>query len=187
MLVDKRLAPQPCSCVPFSKCFKSTTDHPQTTMRSAIRISAANVQRPGQIAPRSGFVCLQCRQRVSATGHWPHPSTITTYTAKRNASSDFTEGLRKRIWGTSEPPGQEDPYGEKSALDRIKEAAEASSGEVISDTKAKLLMPRDRDLGSDYVPATSIADLALLPPSHQMPPFQWSVLLTIYYSTYTEC
>lgn len=170
--------------------FRNASEAPQTTMRSAIRISTANAQRPSQIAPRFGFVCLQCRQRASVTDHWPHPSATTTYTAKRNASSNFTEGLRKRIWGTSELPGQEDPYGDKSPLDRIKEerekVEESSSGEVTSGQKAKPFVPRDRDLGPDYVPAASIVDLARLPPAHQVPPFHRSVLLTIYYSTHTE-
>lgn len=161
-------------------------------MRSAVRIGAANVQTSSHIMFRPGFLCHQCRQRASATGPWPHPSAITTYTAKRNASSDFTEGLRKRLWGTSDPPGRNDPYGDKDSLDRSKErgkiveAAEASSEEVISDSKPKPLMPRDRDLGPDYVPATTIADLALLPPSHQVPPFRGLVLLNIYYPTFTE-
>ncbi len=161
-------------------------------MRSAIRIGAAKARIPSHVASRPGFVCLQCQQRASEAGRWPQSAALTTYTAKRNASSKFTEGLRKRIWGTSDSPGQEDPYGDKSLLDRSKEkgakseAAEAEPEEVTLDTKAQTSVPRGRDLGPDYEPATSLADLALLPPTHRVPLFHGLVLLNFYYPTFTE-
>ena len=148
-------------------------------MKSALRLSAANVRASSQTISRPGFVCLQCRQRASESGLWLQPTTsITTYTTRRHASGKFTEGLRKRVWGTSDPPGQVDPYGDKSLLDRTKErgeeedAAEASNKGGIIERKPKFSMPRNRDLGENYVPATSIADLAILPQMHEMPPFK---------------
>ena len=146
-------------------------------MKSAIRLSTANARSSSQIISRLGFVCLQCRQRASENGQWPQQLTPTSYTIQRRAGGNFTDGLRKRIWGTSDPPGQVDPYGDKSLLDRTgergqqKDAAEASAEEAI-ERKPKFSMPRNRELGDDYVPATSIADLAILPQVHEVPPFK---------------
>ena len=147
-------------------------------MKSGVRLSAVNARVLSQAVFRPGFVCLQCRQRASESGQWPRSTTSTAYTTQRHASGDFTEGLRKRIWGASDPPGRVDPYGDKSLLDRTKErgleedAAEASPEEEITQRKPKFSMPRNRDLGDDYVPATSITDLATLPQVHDVPPFK---------------
>ena len=163
----------PCSSLRIRR------EHRNTNMKSAIRTSASNVRIPSQFTSHPGFICIQCRQRASETGHWP---TSTVYTTQRNASSKFTDGLRKKIWGTSDPPGQEDPYGAKSPLDRAKERA----AEKILDTESKTSPLRGRDLGADYVPATSIADLTRLPAVHQMSPFKGLVLPNIHHPMFAK-
>lgn len=161
-------------------------------MKSAIRIGVTNTRLASQIAPRSGFVCLQCRQRASQLDRWPQSTPSTTYTVRRHASNEFLEGLRKRIWGTSNPPGREDPYGDKSLLYRTKErgkdgdAAEAAPEAELSGTTPTNSQLRGRELGPDYVPAISIADLATLPPLQEVYPFKGSVLPKIYQSTFTK-
>ena len=161
-------------------------------MKSTIRIGVASTRLPGHIMPRSGFVCLQCRQRESEPDYWPQSTPSTTYTTRRRASNNFSEGLRKRIWGTSNPPGQEDPYADKSLLDRTKErardrdAAEASPETVVLGTIHKTSLPQDRELGPDYVPATSIADLATLPALRKVHRFRGSVLPKDHHSTFTK-
>ena len=147
-------------------------------MRPAIRIGAVNAQVTRQTSSRSGFVCLQCRQRASETSQLlPQAS----FALRRHVSGNFTDGLRKRIWGEN-PPGQEDPYGPKTPRDVAKEqeAAEAEAearSERIANTKPRISTPKGWDLGEDYVPATSITELARLPPAHEMAPFQGLVFL----------
>ena len=152
-------------------------------MRSTVRIGAANARIRCQNTSCSGFVW----QRASEPSQWPLSLPSTAFASRRNASGKFTEGLRKRIWGTEEPLGQEDPYGDKSLLDRTKEkeAAEERSEET-PDTEPITSRPRGRDLGDDYVPATSIADLAHLPPAHEMAPFHGFVVLNVHCPTFTK-
>ncbi|CAD6567671.1 MAG: hypothetical protein ASARMPREDX12_000594 [Alectoria sarmentosa] len=45
------------------------------------------------------------------------PITIP-YASRRHASWVDTEKLRKKIWGSETPPGQEDPYGKESVFDQ---------------------------------------------------------------------
>lgn len=68
--------------------------------------------------PQSNYICLQCRFRASTAVRSTNPSISLTYASRRHASWLNTDKLRKKIWGTENPPGQEDPYGKESAFDR---------------------------------------------------------------------
>lgn len=59
------------------------------------------------------YVCPSCRYQA-ACQRIPHRQN------RRNASSGlpFTEKLRRRIWGTDNPPGMKDPYGGPGYFER---------------------------------------------------------------------
>ena len=46
------------------------------------------------------------------------PSITIPYASRRHASWIDTDKLRKKIWGSETPPGQEDPYGKESVFDQ---------------------------------------------------------------------
>lgn len=74
--------------------------------------------RPLRVITLSNFVCLQCRLHASAAARRQNPSSKPLITSRQYAS--LTDRLRKKIWGSENPPGQEDPYGGKSILDQRK-------------------------------------------------------------------
>lgn len=58
-----------------------------------------------------------------------NPSTTLPYAARRHASWLDTDKLRKKIWGSETPPGQEDPYGGESSFDRKRREREQETRE----------------------------------------------------------
>ena len=110
--------------------------------------------RPTSSSP---FVCHFCRTRLSSAPPRATLSTSSALRAERNGSSQstklpFTEKIRRRIWGTEAPPGQADPYGDRSSFDRSK-AKEQDVVEVEEPVEqdAAVVEP---DM-SGYVPATT--------------------------------
>lgn len=59
------------------------------------------------------YLCASCK----------HRSTPFSTSTLRAAKVPFTENLRRKIWGTDNPPGQADPYGDASAFDQTKKRA----------------------------------------------------------------
>jgi hypothetical protein len=59
------------------------------------------------------YVCPSCRYQAAG-------QRIPQRQSRRNASSGlpFTERLRRRIWGTDNPPGMKDPYGGPGYFER---------------------------------------------------------------------
>lgn len=47
----------------------------------------------------------------------------------------MTDRLRQKIWGTDQPPGLEDPYGDKSVFDQTKKRQEKQNAEDANVTK----------------------------------------------------
>lgn len=124
-------------------------------MTSAGRISLA----ARRTLPQSGFVCLQCRLRTSTTVRLTNPSITLPYASRRHESWMDTEKLRKKIWGSETPPGQEDPYGEESVLDRRRREREQErekSEELQPVPKKNLGGGKDQ---TEYVPATTVEGL----------------------------
>ena len=66
------------------------------------------------------YICSSCRRRARLP-------RLTPSSSVRTASSGlpFTERLRRKIWGTDNPPGLKDPYGGPSILERRKAEKEA--------------------------------------------------------------
>lgn len=130
-------------------------------MRPSIRIAVAAVRASSQSTSRSGFVCLQCRQRASVAAQQGKPSIPTSYTSQRHASSMFnTEKYRKKIWGTSDPPGQKDPYEREDSIDSSKalnekEAELPPASEVVRESSDDELTREQKLEDEGYVAATT--------------------------------
>jgi hypothetical protein len=93
------------------------------------------------------FLCAACRG---------HPSFSTS--ARRDArksSLPRTERLRRRIWGTDEPPGMEDPYGGPSIVEQRKAAKSVEQGEEVKESHPELSTTAAAELDPNYEPATS--------------------------------
>jgi hypothetical protein len=80
---------------------------------------------------KSTYLCSACRN---------HTSPFSTSTI-RAAKVPYTEKIRQKIWGTDQPPGQKDPYGEASVFDKTKkrEAEEVAEEE---EEQRKAAVPR---------------------------------------------
>jgi protein kinase C substrate 80K-H len=76
--------------------------------------------RPAQLIHinRAPYVCSSCRHQVLRQRIWQLQLI-------RSASSGvpFTERLRRKIWGTDNPPGLEDPYGGPSYFEKRRQQA----------------------------------------------------------------
>src|ERR1700722_2875318 len=69
--------------------------------------------RSRSTAPLSSpFHCSACGR--------PSPFSTSIPRAARQGSLSYTEKMRRKIWGTDQPPGQEDPYGGPSFADERK-------------------------------------------------------------------
>lgn len=129
------------------------------TMTSAGRITfAAHLT-----LPRSGYVCLKCQLRASTAVRRINPSITIPYASRRHASWITTDNLRKKIWGTETPPGQEDPYGKESVFDQKRREREQEreqerekSRELKPGTKQDKEKPEDQ---TDNVTATTTEGL----------------------------
>lgn len=124
------------------------------TMRRLVRTEKSLDLLSTSYQPRTRplFVCPSCRTRLSS----PSQRFALSTTAVRRAESDskvpFTEKIRRRIWGTESPPGQEDPYGDLSALDQTKRKRQnAVEKEEVVKQRSAVVEPDT----SGYVPATT--------------------------------
>ena len=108
--------------------------------------------------PQSRYVCLQCRLRTSAATRTTNSSTSLTYAPRRHASWISTDKLRKKIWGTETPPGQEDPYGRESEFDRMRREREQENEEAKGLASAPEEKPESAP-EDEYVPATTAKGL----------------------------
>ena len=62
----------------------------------------------------SPYLCRACKHQTTFI------STSSKRAAPTRGKSPFTERLRQKIWGTDNPPGQDDPYGDGSVFDKTK-------------------------------------------------------------------
>lgn len=111
--------------------------------------------------PPSSHVGLQCRFRASTAIQSTNPSISLTYTSRRRASWLNTDKLRKKIWGTENPPGQEDPYGKESAFDRERREREQENEEKrrVDPVPEEELESALEGGDEQYVPATTAEGL----------------------------
>ncbi|MCJ1477174.1 hypothetical protein MMC13_005845 [Lambiella insularis] len=66
-----------------------------------------------------------------------------------------TESIRRKIWGTDEPPGQADPYGDASLLDRTKQLSQEPEVLESKSTSEQDEKAEKTAAYADYVPATT--------------------------------
>lgn len=127
-------------------------------MASESRLSAIASRRslpPLLTAPRTSFVCLQCRLSASAATRKQFLSAKPLVPSREYAS--FTDKLRKKIWGTDTPPGQENPYGDSSVIDqlrRVKDLEDERKGTraQVAPTSEERKELEDDGEAPDYVP-----------------------------------
>lgn len=62
----------------------------------------------------SKYLCLACKHQTTPL------STSSLRAAPSSDKTPFTEKVRQRIWGTDQPPGLDDPYGDGSVFDKTK-------------------------------------------------------------------
>ena len=139
-------------------------------IRSLQRLAA------NRLSPLPRFICPQCRIYLKSRPYNDTSRPFTPSTCHRNASTSsqkipYTEKLRRKIWGTDEPPGQGDPYGPSVLLGKDKQRSDASKTEATldsprEDTRDSKAVPSDSDTAEaiytrdnassiDYVPATT--------------------------------
>ena len=111
--------------------------------------------------PLPGFICLQCRLRASQAVRTFKPSITLLHASRRHAGWTSTEGLRKKIWGSENPPGQEDPYGKESVFDqkrreREQERERGKELEPAPEAEAEAETPEDE---TEYVEGTTTEGL----------------------------
>ena len=106
-------------------------------MASAHRFAAASARVTVRSRADSGYVCLNCQLRALSTSRKPAPSQRpnTLSQSRRYASNDGFEGsfadkLRKKMWGTENPPGQRNPYVKESPEEREERLAEEEEREA---------------------------------------------------------
>ncbi|KAI9796972.1 MAG: hypothetical protein M1835_002495 [Candelina submexicana] len=103
-------------------------------------------------------VCLACRRRTLSIA--PR-ATFSTSRVQRKSEGDqlaFTERLRRKIWGTSEPPGQKDPYRKLSPEEQAAEEQEAEErAERRAERRRGQLASAENEIPSadKYEPATT--------------------------------
>jgi hypothetical protein len=116
-------------------------------MRRAIRIDkSADLLRPRGAASRpSPYLCSSCTYKAS--------SFSTSSSRPADKKLPLTEKLRRRIWGTDQPPGQENPYEKIKPGERVRRQDREEEAAQRQNSKGELKTMADVDPA--YVPATS--------------------------------
>ncbi|EZF32297.1 hypothetical protein H109_05710 [Trichophyton interdigitale MR816] len=106
----------------------------------------------------SRYVCTNCRWQS-----FPRARNLVSTPSRRYNSSGnlpFTEKVRRKLWGTDNPPGLKDPYGGESILERrareLREAREAradESREVPEESIEAMPEETNAEAMADYTPA----------------------------------
>lgn len=124
-------------------------------MRSSSFLRCLPLSSPGT----SRYICYHCRRRRYAIRSTSlSPSTVVT--TRRNASTSrektsATEIIRRKIWGSQEPLGQADPYGDASVLDRTKQRAQEPELPEPASAPTQDEAAEKAATHTDYVPATT--------------------------------
>lgn len=122
-------------------------------MRRISRIDRSiDLLRPRLIrrAPPS-YLCSACKRQANPFS--------TSVIREAPATTPFTEKIRRRIWGTDQPPGQEDPYGVASINEQTRSQEEDASAKTEAEEYPQALQspgPRETSevkASTDYEPA----------------------------------
>ncbi|GKZ70227.1 hypothetical protein AnigIFM50267_005488 [Aspergillus niger] len=122
-------------------------------MRPSMRLLSLDVQG----ASRTLYVCSVCRNEA-------RPRPIVARQFLRHASNtpdSLSERVRRKLWGTDNPPGLKDPYGESLLEKRFGKAKAQPEGETEVVTAEEAAPEAEADAvdqlepGVDYEPATT--------------------------------
>lgn len=105
----------------------------------------------------SPYLCQVCKQRTTSF------STTSLQAAANNPG--FTEKLRRKIWGTDNPPGAKDPYGGLSKFDQTKQREQ--------DQEIEQRRPATLETSADYQPADNWDGLEVVGDTAAMFKQQW--------------
>jgi hypothetical protein len=89
----------------------------------------------------STHLCVRCSRRTLSSTAIPGTSPLRQTYRKYSTLKDelpFAERLRRKIWGTDNPPGLKNPYGEGSQLRR-----ETRPGQTLENERVREEEPAD--------------------------------------------
>ncbi|KAH8432595.1 mitochondrial 54S ribosomal mL50 protein [Aspergillus melleus] len=120
-------------------------------MRASLRL--LNLEVPSLQGSRTRYVCSVCR-------HEALPRPLVARQFLRNASSyntPLTERVRRKLWGTDNPPGLKDPYGGEGVLERkFKKSQPEGQNDSVAETNPQASEAvEDAAAGDAYEPATT--------------------------------
>jgi len=77
------------------------------------------------------FICCQCLAHAPSL---PQSSSLDRHAIRHASSKNLpvTERIRRKIWGTDNPPGPKDPYGESKLFPRKEEVEEEDEATSLS-------------------------------------------------------
>lgn len=112
-------------------------------------------------ATNSLYVCSTCRRQFL-----PHYLRLANQPFRRYKSSDnlpFTEKIRRKIWGTDNPPGLKDPYGGEGFFEQMLRERREARGEVTESRESNAAeeqgevqeQQEGREAAEEYVPAST--------------------------------
>lgn len=120
-------------------------------MRPVVRLLQP-LEAPSLQLSKSLYVCSNCRQDYL-------PRASLSPQSRRNASGDtpFTEKVRRKIWGTDNPPGLKDPYGGEGVIEKA--FRRRSQGQVeqeqAPEVESEEVFPPEIAPPQEYTPATT--------------------------------
>ncbi|EEQ27342.1 conserved hypothetical protein [Microsporum canis CBS 113480] len=128
-------------------------------MPSSRRLLRSLEALPSQLTG-SRYVCTNCRWQSL-----PRTRNLISIPSRRYNSSDnlpFSEKVRRKLWGTDNPPGLKDPYGGESMLERrarelreSREEVKESEPQETSDEYAQVVEEGNSEPMGDYTPAAT--------------------------------
>lgn len=140
----------------------------QATMQSGARLIAPLEVVPYR-ASSARYVCSTCRRQFL-----PRCTSQSLFSRRHNSSDSnnnnsgslpFSEKVRRKIWGTDNPPGLKDPYGGESFLEkRLREKREAKAAEeaqrepeleYVAEEQLTAASEAPTAEPTEYVPATT--------------------------------
>ncbi|RAK99718.1 mitochondrial 54S ribosomal mL50 protein [Aspergillus ibericus CBS 121593] len=116
-------------------------------MRPSLRL--LNLEVPGS---RALYVCSICRQEAR-----PRPIVARQFLRHASSNADsLSERVRRKLWGTDNPPGLKDPYGESLLEKRFGKPKPQEPEEPQVEETNELAEPSDGlEPGVSYEPATT--------------------------------
>ncbi|KAK2741593.1 hypothetical protein FQN57_005576 [Myotisia sp. PD_48] len=113
-------------------------------------------------APNFRYVCTKCRgQSLPVTRQITSSLTLSRHYSSNNLP--FSEKVRRKLWGTDNPPGLENPYGDDSVIDKKIRESEGHQAQHLNEPlgpetqelQAEEPQPVNADAMADYVPAST--------------------------------